>query len=116
MIVRPYADSSELSYSADEINISSCNFFFIRPRTTQSCRHKALLSRRGPDTIEEDLAGPKAQLTLPQVLRRSHISCNVSEICCVLMEMCPNGDKSGSVWSGYVSYADEQSDDHIVAL
>ena len=38
--------------------------FLNCPRTTRSCRHKALLSlivsRRGPDTIE-DLAGPKAK-------------------------------------------------------
>ena len=33
-------------------------------RTTQSCRHKALLSSSGPDSIEKDLAGPEARLTL----------------------------------------------------
>ena len=29
LIVRPYANSSELSYSADVMNISSCNFHFV---------------------------------------------------------------------------------------
>ena len=33
-------------------------------RTTRSCRHKALLSSSGPDSIEKDLAGPEARLTL----------------------------------------------------
>ena len=59
--------------------------FFNRPRTTRSCRHKALLSRRGPDTIEEDLAGLKARLTLPQALGRSH-KCFLQ---CVRNMLCP---------------------------
>ena len=38
--------------------------FLNRVRTTQSCRHKALLSRRGPDTIEKDLQGRTLLLSL----------------------------------------------------
>ena len=82
--------------------------FLNRPRTTRSCRHKALLSRHGPDTIEEDLAGPKARLTLSQALRRSH-KCFLQ---CVILALCPSGVVLCDVKSGDVIYGVEQGYDH----
>ena len=72
---------------------------------------RPLLSRRGLDTIEEDLAGPKAWLNLPQALGRSHKGflqcvgnmlcpkCVVSECRYVVMLICHNVDKSRYVKS-----------------
>ena len=67
-------------------------------------RHKALLSRRGTDTKEEDLAGPKAGLTLPQALGRSH-NCFLQ---CVLMALCHSGVVLCDIKSGDIIYCVDQ--------
>ena len=97
---------------------------FYCPWTTLSCWHKALLSRRMPDTIEENLAGQKARLILPQALEHSHkcfmpyvgmvLSQNVvvSEWRCVGIALCWNGNILGYLLSCYVFYGDKRTDDH----
>ena len=62
-------------------------------RTTPSCRHKALLSSSGPDTLEKDsrLAKPniapvqwQAKLLVhpPRTCHMSHVACHVSCVTC----------------------------------
>ena len=85
------------------------SYIFNRPRTTQSCRHKALLSRRGLDTIEKDLQGQR-----PGYPCRRRLGTAISESGFVpkwlfaQMALFPNGVLSCDVLSGDIIHGDNQ--------